>query len=172
MSAPEQQPHVLVEWAQYVAVVRGSMSDRYARFYAPLAIGSAALAFLPLFEDVVVRDAEGNVELTTRYGTVFDMAGRPGGGPAVIGVLLLGVLVAALTYAAFRARTALVPGVIAACAGLIALMLATKPGTGTPTPDLTDGGVAGLVLALCAAALGIAHAIPLSMLKRAAGNRL
>ncbi|GAA2342905.1 hypothetical protein [Dactylosporangium salmoneum] len=165
MSTPEQQPHVLVEWSQYLAVVRGSVSDRYARFYAPLAIGSAALAFLPLFDDVVVHDGEGKLEYTTRYGTVFDMAGRHGGGPAVIGVLLLGALVAALTYAAFRARTAVVPGVIAACAGLIALMLVTKPGTGTPTPHLSDGGVAGLVLALCALALGVVHAVQLSMLK-------
>ena len=159
MATPEQQPHVL-------AGVRSGVSDRYARFYAPLAIGSTAVAFLPLFDDVVVRDGDGKVEHTTRYGTVFDMAGRSGGEPAVFGLLLLGVLVAALTYASFRARGALVPVMIAACAGLIALMLVTKPGTGTPTPPLSDAGVAGLVLALCALALGVAHAVHLSMLHR------
>jgi hypothetical protein len=150
---PDQPPLVMVEWSEYVAVVRGSISDRYARFYAPLAIGSVTIAFLPLFEDVVVVEEWGT--RSTEYGSVFDMAGRSGGEPAVIGMFLLAGLVAALALAVFRVRSAVLPGMIA---GLAALMLLTKPGTGDPTPDLTGSGLAGLVLAFCATLTGITHA--------------
>jgi hypothetical protein len=161
---PDQPPHVLVAWSEYVAVVRGSISDRYARFYAPMAIGSIMIAFLPLFEDVVVVEEWGT--RSTEYGSVFDMAGRPGGGPAVIGVFLLAGLVAALALAVFRVRSAVLPGMIAGLSALIVLMLLTKPGTGDPTPDLTGSGLAGLVLAVCATLLGITHAIHLSWFDR------
>jgi hypothetical protein len=173
MAAPEparvdQPPHVLVEWPEHLAVVRSSISDRYARFYAPLAIGSVTLAFLPLFKDVVVVSGTGT--MSAKYGSVFDMAGRSGGGPAVIGLLLLAGLVAALIVAVFRVPSAVLPAVIAGLAALIVLMLLTKPGTGDPTPDLTDGGLAGLVLAVCTTLLGVTHAVHLSWFNRRVGN--
>ncbi|MGI5227424.1 hypothetical protein [Actinoallomurus sp. CA-142502] len=141
------------------------MVDRYVRFYPTLALGSLALAFLPLFDDVTVDT--GPVTIRQTYGTVFDMAGRPGGGPAVIGVLLLFGLVAMLAVAAFASpRSAGLPSAIAVVAALIALLLITKPATDTPKPHLSDGGTAGLVLVICATVLGAAHAVHLTVLAR------
>ncbi|MFG2037299.1 hypothetical protein [Dactylosporangium sp. NPDC048998] len=166
MAAQEPEPHVLVSWSQYVAAVRGSVSDRYARFYAPLALGMLALAFAPLFDRVVVLDASGAERYRADYGTVFEMAGRPGGGPAQIGVVLLAALVACLTVAAFRVRGPVLPGASAALAAVVALMLITKPGTGSPAPHLTGFGAAGLALALCAVVLGVAHAVHMALLPK------
>jgi hypothetical protein len=143
---------------------RGVISDRYARFYAPLAIGSVVLAFLPLFDDVDITD--NGTSMHSSYGTVFDMAGRRGGGPAMLGLLLLAVLVVLLSIAAFRARSTVLPISLAVVAALIALMLITKPGTGVPTPNLTQAGLAGLVLTICAGTIGVAHAIHLSVVGR------
>jgi hypothetical protein len=144
-------------------VVRRAVSDRYGRFYAPLAVAVVGLAFLPLFEDVTVQTGYGSE--TTSYGTVFDMAGRSGGGPAVLGILLLATLVALLVTAAVRGRSALLPAAITLVASVIVLMLVTKPGTGRPTPHLSESGTAGMVLALCTCALGAVHAIHLSVLR-------
>ena len=141
------------------------ISELYGRFYAPLALGSVVIAFLPLFNDV--ESGEGDSTSRTSYGTVFDMAARPGGGPAVIGVALLVALVGLLTIAAVRVRRVGVPVLIALVATLIAVMLITKPGTGSPTPDLSDGGRAALALAVCAIVLGLAHAIHLVVTKPA-----
>lgn len=138
----------------------GRVSERYARFYAPLALGSVVIAFLPLFNDVEVGE-----DGRTTYGTVFDMAARPGGGPAVIGVALLVALVGLLVVATFRVRGPGIPGLIALVATLIAVMLIAKPGTGSPTPDLSDGGRAGLALAVCAIVVGLVHAIQLALAK-------
>ncbi len=154
------------ERREYVS--REAVSDRYARFYAPLAIGSVVLAFLPLFEDVVV--VGDGWSRHSSYGSVFDMAGRAGGGPAVLGLLLLAGMVVLLVIASFRVRSAVVPSLLVLDAALIAVMLATKPGTGEPKPPLTDGGVAGLVLAGCVAVLGAAHAIHLGTAARRAAD--
>ena len=143
---------------------RAAISDKYARFYAPLAIGSLVLAFLPLLQEVV-EEEDGTTTITS-YGTIFDMAGRPGGGAAVIGILLLGALVLLLAIAAVRAPSAWLPVAIAGVAALIALMLITKPGTGTPTPELTDSGSAGLGLMFFCVALGLIHAIHLIVAER------
>jgi hypothetical protein len=142
------------------ALERAARFSAYARFYGPMAVLALALSFMPLFDDVV----EGDVRMT--YGSLWEMAGRPGGGPAVLGVLLLLALVGLLAIAAFgRCR----PGLLiatAADAALIVLMLLAKPGTGTPAPSLSGSGQAGLVIALCAMALTITHAVHLSVHER------
>jgi hypothetical protein len=105
--------------------VKDQIALGYARLYGPLAVVSVVIAFQPI--------------LGEDYGTLWEMAGRPGGGPAVIGALLMGGLISFLAYASFRpAQTTGVPAVIAVLAALIAVMLLTKPGTGSPTPELTS----------------------------------
>jgi hypothetical protein len=140
-------------------------TGRYGRFYAPLAVAITALAFVPPFKDVVITYEHGT-NLTVSYGTVFDMAARPAGGPAVLGIMLFAVLVVFLVAGALRDGSIALPIGIAILAALIALMLVTKPGTGTPTPALSDAGTAGLVLVVCTVVLAAAHAIHLSVLNR------
>ncbi|GAA4501022.1 hypothetical protein GCM10023191_050360 [Actinoallomurus oryzae] len=147
-----------------------AVADRYARFYPVMALGALALAFLPLFDDVTFNDGAATVRDT--YGTVFDMARRPGGGPAVIGMALLFGLVAMLAVATFAPpRSAGLPSAIAVVAALIVLLLITKPGTDTPKPHLSDGGTVGLVLVICATVLGAAHAVHLTVLARRSRQR-
>jgi hypothetical protein len=97
---------------------------------------------------------------------VFDMAARPGGGPAVLGIMLFAVLAVLLVAGALRDGSVALPIGIAIFAALVALMLITKPGTGTPTPALSDAGTAGLALVVCTALLAVVHAIHLSVLHR------
>ncbi|HTJ37042.1 MAG TPA: hypothetical protein VL738_27770 [Dactylosporangium sp.] len=140
-----------------------TLSQRYARFYAPLALLTFALAFAPLFDDVVEYDARGQVEMRAHYGTVFDMANTGGGGAAVIGIVLLFSLVGCLAAVAFGARGPALPGTCAGLAALIALMLITKPGTGTPTPHLSGFGAVGLALAVATVVIGGTHAVHLAL---------
>ncbi len=170
MSEPEpRQPdqamlrHIMRQLPEGNSAAREWISERYARFYAPLALGSVVIAFLPLFNDVEVGN--GSSTMRTSYGTVFDMAARPGGGPAVVGMMLLAALVGLLCVGAFRVRRVGLPVAVAVVAALIAVMLIAKPGTGTPTPDLSVGGRAGLAIAICAIVVALAHAIHLALAK-------
>jgi peptidoglycan/LPS O-acetylase OafA/YrhL len=118
----------------------------YARLYAPLAAVSLVISFQPI--------------LPPEYGTLWDMAARPGGGPALIGVALMLGMIALLAYASFRpVRSKGVPTAIAVLAALIVVMLLTKPGTAKPTPSLTSFGDAALAVACCAFALALSHAV-------------
>jgi hypothetical protein len=144
-------------------------ADRYALFYAPLSLAVLALAFLPLFKDAVERSD--GLTIRASFGTVFDMAGTPAGGPAVLGLIFLGGLVVCLVAATLRPpRSVSLPVAIAALAALIALLLITRPNTGTPKPALTDSGTAGLVLVIVAVLLGIGHAIQLAASRRYRGS--
>ena len=136
---------------------RRAVADRYGRFYAPLAVVMVLLAFLPLFNDVHEDD------LTTSYGTIFAMAGRPGGSPAVLGLVLFAGLIGVLAAASVAGRSVGLPIAIVVLGLLIALMLITKPGTGEPTPSLSDSGVAGLALVVLAVGLAVTHAIHVSV---------
>lgn len=127
-------------------LVREEDAAGYARLYGPLAVVSVVISFLPI--------------LPEDYGTLWEMAGRPGGGPAVIGALLMGGLIALLAYASFRpARTSAVPTAIAVLAALIAVMLITRPGTSSPRPGLTSFGDAALAVAICTLALALSHLV-------------
>jgi hypothetical protein len=132
---------------------RRMISDRYGRFYAPLAVVMVFLAYLPLFNDVREDD------FTTSYGTIFTMAGRSGGNPAVLGLILFAGLIGVLAAASVVGRSVGPPIAIVVLGLLIALMLITKPGTGDPTPSLSDSGVAGLALVFLAVGLAVTHAI-------------
>ncbi|MPZ80234.1 MAG: hypothetical protein GEV28_07495 [Actinophytocola sp.] len=129
----------------------------FARLYGPLATLFVVLSFLPLYDDVRVTEDWG--EMTTTYGSLWHMAGRDGGGPAVIGVILLAVLVTLLVIATFRQATVVLATWITVVAALIALMLLLRPGTGDPSPPLADTGTAGVAIACCLVVLSFAHAM-------------
>lgn len=135
---------------------------RFGRFYAPAALALVALSFCPMFDDVV--EHEGAVTTRATYGTLWDMASTPGGGPAWLGIMLMFGLVGLLIAATLRARPGRAASVTIAClSALITLMLATKPGTGDPTPSLTPYASAGLALVVAIGLLAIVHTIVLSV---------
>jgi hypothetical protein len=123
----------------------------YGRLYAGLIPLCLAISFLPPFEEVTEDDFGGD------YGSIWDMAGRPGGGPARFGVVLLLALIAFLVAAAFRPRTQAWPVGLAMSTAVIVPMLLLKPGTGTPEPGLTGTGMAAVVVALGTTTIAIAH---------------
>jgi hypothetical protein len=120
-----------------------------------MALLASILAFTPIFDDVVVKDGTSTYRAT--YGTLWEMAGQDGGGPAAVGLLLVFALIVLLGMGAFgKGGTGLGWG-IAVPAALSVLMLLAKPGTGTPTPDLSIAGKAGLGLAFAALVIGAIH---------------
>jgi hypothetical protein len=137
----------------------GAVSERYARFYAPLAVVLMALVFFPPFEDV----QQGSIgEVTVTYGSLFDMARRHNGDPAVFGLIIIAALVVCLAVAVLRPpRHRHLPLVIAGLSGLAALMLLAKPGTGSPAPDLSSAGRAGVLLLFGTVACAVAHMVHL-----------
>jgi hypothetical protein len=135
------------------------LAERFGRFYAPLAVASAVIPALRMFEDTANADG-----MTAHWGSLLDMAGRSGGDPARIAMLLVGVLIALLITASFRVRSAGLPISIAALAAVLVIMLILKPGTGDLHPALADGGRAALILAVFTLALAVVHAARLRMI--------
>lgn len=138
------------------------IGDRYARFYPPLAVVLPLLSAFPPFHDVRFHG------LVARYGTLYAMAGRNGGGPAQFGLMLLFALVALLVVATFVPNSGNLPIAITCLAALAVVMLVAKPGTGTPTPSLSATGATGLGLVIATALLGAAHAIHVAVDRRGA----
>lgn len=141
------------------------VAHRYSLFYPPIAVVVFVLAFLPLYQDVIVDHGDRNTT-TRHFGTVFNMAGTPAGAPAILGILLLFGLVVILVASTFRGTSAVLPGVTAVLAALIALLLLTKPATGDPAPGITDPGTAGVALLICTAVLTCVHAIHIAASRR------
>src|SRR6266702_7695668 len=96
-------------WSPVSRRTTGSPPSRASR--GSDGVPSVVLSFPPLLEDVIEK-ADGVTTTTWRYGTLWEMAGRDGGGPAAAGVLTIA---------------------IAAHAAVLALMLLTMPGTAEPT---------------------------------------
>src|SRR5205807_9919839 len=80
--------------------------------------------------------------------------------------MLFAVLAVLLVAGTLRDGSIALPIGVALVAALVALMLLTKPGTGSPPPRLSDAGTAGLALVVCTALLAVVHAIHLSVLGR------
>lgn len=133
------------------------VSHVFARFYGPLAVVAVAMSFLPPYENVTIKhDGGGAIHHT--YGTLWEMTTR--GAPAPIGVILLLTLAAFLVAATVPVSTG--PGLpvgVGICAGLLGLMLVSRPGTGDPTPGLTDVGVAEAALLFCCVAIAVTQLI-------------
>ena len=141
-----------------VAVLEGELEVRrrfapFARLYGPMAVVSLALSFLP-----VLGDAKGEDGLEWTYGTLWQMAGRGSGNPAVLGVLILGSLVVLLVVATVGVRSTKLPVAIAAHAAVLLLMLLAKPGTADPAPPLTDAGVADVAVLTAVVVTAVTHA--------------
>src|SRR5262249_5107145 len=138
-------PSLRDSWAHRpVARDRARVSRTYARFYAPLAVVSTVLGAMPIFDEKVTVD--GHTVRVDRYGNLFDMAGRYGGGFAVLAIGFLAALVALLVVASVRVRSRAVPVALAVLAAVLVVMLIAKPGTARPAPELSGAGTAGLVV--------------------------
>lgn len=131
------------------------LTDRYARFYAPFAVLAVVLSFMPLLNDTT----DGNIK--AQWGTIWNMAARPGGAPAQLAILLMAALVVLLILATLGNPAPVLPILIASDAALIFLMLLTKPGTGTFNPTLTHAGNADLALSAAIALTATLQAIQL-----------
>lgn len=119
---------------------KARVSGSYARIYAALAVVSLSMSLLPLYSTVHTGT------LTTEYGSVWQMAGRSPVG--VVGILLLVGAIAIFVLLNFRPPTAAtLPFVGAAINAVAFLGITVKPGTGTPSPPLAEGGI---VLSACA----------------------
>jgi hypothetical protein len=142
---------------QLRVVQRHHAGEAYARFYAPLAVAAILVTFLPLYNDYATTTSGG--ELTVSFGSVWDMAGRPGGDPARIGILGLAVVVALLVRAAFVVHGPLLPAVLAVLAGAVVALVIAAPGTGPIWPGLADGGYAAITIGALIVLTSLAHAI-------------
>lgn len=131
--------------------------EGYARLWGPLAVATLGLLFMPIMDDQQVDLVDGTIE--RRFGTLWDTALNPNGDPALLGILLALAVVVLAVVATFRPRSTGVPIAIAVACVPIAIMLITLPATGTPKPDLSPAGTAGLALTIAAFALGVVHAI-------------
>lgn len=137
--------------------VSSRLSHVFARFYGPLAVVAVAMSFLPPYANVTVKHAGGGA-VHHMYGTLWEMSMR--GAPAPVGVILLLALAAFLVTASVPVSNS--PGLpvgIGICAGLLGLLLVLRPGTGEPTPSLTDAGVAEAALLFCCVAITVTQLI-------------
>ncbi|MGH3734814.1 MAG: hypothetical protein ACRDT6_04205 [Micromonosporaceae bacterium] len=132
-----------------------AVSDRYARFYAPLAVLAVVVTFLPLLEPGS-RDG-----VTVTWGSLWEMAARHAGAPAVYALLLIGALVTLLVIASVRVRRSGLPIWIAVLSAVLLLMLWLKPGTGDWDPELAVGGVVGAVAGWIGIAVSAVHLVQL-----------
>ena len=71
-------------------VAKERIATGYARLYGPLAVVSVVIAFQPILEGA--------------YGTLWETAARPAGGPAAVGLMMMFGLVVALAWATLRPR--------------------------------------------------------------------
>lgn len=118
--------------------------------YIPLAIAVAGLSFLPLYRDVTVNFSDG-ATLLDQYGSAWDMAARPAGGPAVLGLILLFAFACLSLSAVWKPTARGIPRALMVLSAAIMLLVFLRPGTGSPKPPLAsaayDGfGVFGLAL--------------------------
>jgi hypothetical protein len=126
---------------------------RYGRLYAALAPLCLCLSFLPPFA-VGGTGVNATVE---SFGTVWDMAGTPGGGPARAAVLLVVILFGGLLAVAVWPDLPPLPVINAICAVTIGALLWTRPATGDPPPHLSPAGQAQLAVAAGVVVVSVIH---------------
>jgi hypothetical protein len=143
------------------AARRDAVSARYAVFYAPFALAVGALALVPLVRDQVTPDVAGT---PVHYGSLLEMSDT--NTAAGLAVIMIIALVALFTTAVFRARHPGLPFSIAVLAALLLLELLARPGSPYGRPPLTAAGTVGVLLAIWALVLGLAHALHLLLVSR------
>ena len=134
--------------------------DAYPRFYAPIAIGLFCFSFATMFADQVRGNA------TVHFGSVWELASQASGGPTILAIMLLGGMVALLVRVSVRpSRSSGWPLIIAVLSAIAVVMLFVRPGTGSPRPQLADGGA--VLTALCAVLLvvTVVHLVHLARIR-------
>lgn len=134
----------------------GPVVERFARYgllcaaLAPLCLG---LSFLPPFA-VGGTGINATVE---SFGSVWDMAGTPGGGPARAAVVLVVILFGGLLAITVWPDMPPLPVINAICAVTIGALLWTRPATGEPPPSLSPAGQAQLAVAVGVVVVSVIH---------------
>lgn len=134
--------------------------DAYPRFYAPIAIGLFCFSFATMFADQVRGNA------TIHFGSVWELASQASGGPTILAIMLMGAMVSLLVRVSVRtSRSSGWPMIIAALSAIALIMLFVRPGTGSPRPELADGGA--VLTALCAVLLvvNVVHLVHLARIR-------
>ena len=120
-----------------------------------LAVGLFAASTLGTFDPVA---DEGSLRT---YGSLWETATDPAGGPAVLGIILLAAGgVVAVASVALEGRAGRAPAVALAVIGVLGMvMLLSKVGTTDPKPDLGPGGSMMLLLAVLVVLASIADLV-------------
>jgi hypothetical protein len=140
---------------------RLTVSARFARLYASLAVVTVVVSSLDLYEDIVVRDDSST--FTRRFGSVWWLAWEDGGGVAGIGIVLLLALVALLLKAGlYPSRSVGYPIGIAALGAVCGLVVLARVGIRPPLPDLAAGGQATAATTLMLVVVGVWHSLALA----------
>lgn len=130
------------------------VSVSYARIYAALIVLAPSMSFLPLYANVHTET------LSIEYGSVWQMAGRAPAG--VVGAVFLVGVVTIFVVLNFRPPTAAALPFVGATLNVVAFLgIVLKPGTGTPSPPLAQGGIVLSVCAMIGVVTCLAHGIHL-----------
>jgi hypothetical protein len=136
---------------------KARVSVSYTRIYPALAVVALSMSFLPLYATVHTET------LTTEYGSVWQMAGRDPVG--IMAAFFLVGVVAIFVVLNFRPPTAAALPFVGAAANAVAFLgIILKPGTGTPSPALAQGGIVLSACALMGVIVCVAHGIHLSVM--------
>jgi hypothetical protein len=132
----------------------------FAIAYIPLAIAAAVFSFLPLYQDVTVSFDDGT-SLVDEYGSAWDMASRPAGGPAVFGLILLFAFAGLSLLAIWKPMARGIPRTLMGLSVAILLLVVLRPGTGSPKPALAGTAYSGVALCIMAVVVAAVHLLVL-----------
>jgi hypothetical protein len=129
----------------------------YGPFYAAVACIAFVLSFLPPYD---VRRIDG---LVTTYGNVWQ--DLPEGATVPAALLIFALLAFALAVNLQPPATPGSPAVIVVLGAVGLILVALKPGTGTPEPDLAVGGLGLLGVTILTVGIGLIHAAHLAVVR-------
>jgi hypothetical protein len=118
-------------------------SARYRRLYAAILALAVVFSSLPPYE---ILSGGGRYR---SFGTMWEMAATPGGGPARLAMVLLALKFVCLVAATVRPDIPVLPPIIALTVSAVIVLLLTRPATGEPTPALNLYSWAQVILAGC-----------------------
>lgn len=136
---------------------------KYAIIYVPLGIAAIVLSAYEVFQPVEREHSVGH------FGSLWDIAARPAGGPARVGLMFGGIAIVLMWISVIpRIRTAVLPVLIAIIGASCAILLITRPATGTPRPELTTSGTLLLLIAAAITVTASAQAMDYAKQRRRA----